>query len=127
MTQFYGNNLDGATFLSAALRKTKLRIAFLPSMSYGITVKTLTIRLPEELAAELDYESIARRLSKSDIVRERLTRPSSVTASQGNSIDLIGDILKKSWEAEVPEVPRQFSSPKKQHLANLIRAKKLHR
>lgn len=35
-------------------------------------MKTLTIRLPEVLARGIEQESRARRVSKSDIVRERL-------------------------------------------------------
>ena len=35
-------------------------------------MKTLTIRLPDVLARRIEQESLARRVSKSDIVRERL-------------------------------------------------------
>src|SRR5437764_194001 len=35
-------------------------------------MKTLTIRLPELLAADIERESCLRRVSKSDVVRERL-------------------------------------------------------
>jgi Ribbon-helix-helix protein, copG family len=35
-------------------------------------MKTLTVRLPESLVAEIDAESRDRRMSKSDVVRERL-------------------------------------------------------
>jgi hypothetical protein len=40
--------------------------------------------------------------------------------------DVIGDILNASWKAKVPAGPRRFLSPKKQKLAEIIRAKKLH-
>jgi len=36
-------------------------------------MKTLTVRLPDVLVKRIEQESQARRLSKSDIVRERLT------------------------------------------------------
>jgi Arc/MetJ-type ribon-helix-helix transcriptional regulator len=36
-------------------------------------MKTLTVRLPEALVAELEAECRERRRSKSDVVRERLT------------------------------------------------------
>ena len=36
-------------------------------------MKTLTVRLPKALAAEIDAESRGRGLSKSDVVRERLS------------------------------------------------------
>jgi hypothetical protein len=37
-------------------------------------MKTLTVRLPEPLAAEIEAESCVRGISKSDVVRERLQR-----------------------------------------------------
>jgi hypothetical protein len=37
-------------------------------------MKTLTVRLPEALVAQIEAESRERKVSKSDIVRERLTR-----------------------------------------------------
>jgi hypothetical protein len=36
-------------------------------------MKTLTVRLPEELVAQIEAESRERRMSKSDVVRERLS------------------------------------------------------
>jgi Arc/MetJ-type ribon-helix-helix transcriptional regulator len=36
-------------------------------------MKSLTIRLPDGLARRIEQESLTRRVSKSDIVRERLT------------------------------------------------------
>jgi hypothetical protein len=37
-------------------------------------MKTLTVRLPEALVADIEAESRKRRRSKSDVVRERLAR-----------------------------------------------------
>jgi len=37
-------------------------------------MKTLTVRLPESLVADIEAESRGRKLSKSDVVRERLER-----------------------------------------------------
>ena len=37
-------------------------------------MKTLTVRLPEALVADIEAESLERRRSKSDVVRERLSR-----------------------------------------------------
>ena len=36
-------------------------------------MKTLTVRLPEALVAEIEAESRDRKLPKSDVVRERLS------------------------------------------------------
>jgi Arc/MetJ-type ribon-helix-helix transcriptional regulator len=37
-------------------------------------MKTLTVRLPEPLVADIEAESRGRKISKSDVVRERLER-----------------------------------------------------
>ena len=86
-------------------------------------MKRLTIRLPEVLAKRVKQESLARRVSKSDVVRERLDQPGLPPVSEGS----LRDILEAAWSAEVPTRPRRFRSPKKQKLAQIIRAKKLHR
>ena len=86
-------------------------------------MKTLTIRLPDVLARQIERESVARRLSKSDIVRERLDQP-ALAPFQDSSLR---DILDEARAAKVPTRPRRFRSPQKQKLAELIRAKKLHR
>jgi Arc/MetJ-type ribon-helix-helix transcriptional regulator len=40
-------------------------------------MKTITVRLPDALAAQIETESRERRLSKSAVVRERLQHPRS--------------------------------------------------
>ena len=101
------------------------RVAYLPQLSYAVLMKTLTVRLPDSLVAELDRESQTRRVSKSDVVRERLGQARRAPAAGGSMNELIGDILETSWAAKVPAGPRRFRSPKKQRLAEIIRAKKL--
>ena len=41
-------------------------------LSYATVMRTLTIRLPDILVKRLEDEALARRMSKSEIVRERL-------------------------------------------------------
>ena len=41
-------------------------------LSYDGSLKTLTVRLPDVLVRRIEQESLVRRVSKSDIVRERL-------------------------------------------------------
>jgi Ribbon-helix-helix protein, copG family len=41
---------------------------------YAVFVKTLTVKLPDPLFAEIASAAKARKISKSAIVRERLTR-----------------------------------------------------
>ena len=102
-------------------------IAHLPHLSYDEVVKTLTVRLPDVLVAEIEHESRSRRVSKSDVVRERLRQPTRTPQPGGGMNELIGDILEESWGAKVPTGPARFRSAKKQRLAEIIRAKKLHR
>ncbi len=86
-------------------------------------MKTLTIRLPEMLARRIEQESRTRRVSKSDIVRERLEQPGIPPPAASD----LTEILQAAWSAEVPAQPRTFRSPRKQALAQRIRARKLHR
>jgi Arc/MetJ-type ribon-helix-helix transcriptional regulator len=90
-------------------------------------MKTLTVRLPDSLVSEIERESKCRRVSKSDVVRERLHQPQRAAAGGGNMGDLIGHILEQSWKARVPARPPRFRSAQKQRLAELIRAQHLHR
>jgi Arc/MetJ-type ribon-helix-helix transcriptional regulator len=57
-------------------------------------MKTLTVRLPETLVAEIEAESRQRRRTKSDVVRERLRRaggPHSQRSSPAIA-DLVGSV-----------------------------------
>lgn len=57
-------------------------------------MKTLTVRLPEALAAQIEAESRRRNLSKSDVVRERLagTKQPRQHAVSDAIADLVGSI-----------------------------------
>lgn len=59
----------------------------LTAMYYIAVMKTVTLRLPETLVAEIAAESRRRKISKSDVMRERLQ-----SASQGNSSDPLAAI-----------------------------------
>jgi len=83
-------------------------------------MKTLTVRLPEALVAEIERESQVRRVSKSDVVRERLSRARN--GAGGSMRDLVGDLI-----GSVGRLPADLSSKKKKYLPELIRAEKHHR
>lgn len=72
-------------------------------------MKTLTVRLPDELAAEIEAESCQRGVSKSDLVRERLERAAAQapTSPLADISDLIGSIHG---------LPADLSSRKKEYL-----------
>ena len=89
-------------------------------------MKTLTIRLPDSLVLEIERESQFRRVSRSDVVRERLRQPQRAAPAGGNMSNLIGHILEESWTAKVPARLPRFRSPPKRRLAEIIRARHLH-
>jgi hypothetical protein len=120
--------MAGYSGLLASRRVTEaICLAMVPFLSYDMLMKTLTIRLPDSLVAEIESESQSRNISKSDVVRERLRQPGHPSGGGGSMSEVIGDILEKSWSAKIPAGSPRFRSPKKQRLAEIIRAKKLHR
>jgi Arc/MetJ-type ribon-helix-helix transcriptional regulator len=73
-------------------------------------MKTLTVRLPEPLVADIEAESRGRKISKSDVVRERLElapRKPHRTTSLNAIADLIGS---------VDDLPTDLTVRKKQYL-----------
>ena len=73
-------------------------------------MKTLTVRLPEPLVAEIDAESRQRRVSKSDVVRERL-QLGRKARQQRSSLDAIKDLI-----GGVNGLPSDLSARKKHYL-----------
>jgi len=57
-------------------------------------MKSLTVRLPEPLAADIEAESRLRNITKSDVIRERLERAvrSEHSPSTASIADLIGSV-----------------------------------
>ena len=55
-------------------------------------MKTLTVRLPDEVAAQIEAESRERRISKSDVVRERLNRAGRKDEAD-EALDSIRDLI----------------------------------
>jgi Arc/MetJ-type ribon-helix-helix transcriptional regulator len=74
-------------------------------------MKSLTVRLPEDLVAEIDAESRGRNISKSDVVRERLKLAPSPGGRQAKTLDSIGDLI-----GSVDGLPSDLSGRKKQYL-----------
>jgi hypothetical protein len=72
-------------------------------------MKTLTVRLPEALVAQIEAESRRRRLSKSDVVRERLT--GGARRRQPSLLDAIADVV-----GSVDLLPRDLSARTKKYL-----------
>lgn len=58
-------------------------------------MKTLTVRLPDEIVAEIAAESRERNVSKSDVVRERLqtgARRNRRSSALNGIADLVGSV-----------------------------------
>ena len=74
-------------------------------------MKTLTVRLPESLVAQIEAESRRRKLSKSDLVRERLTNSTKPRQRQPALLDAIADVI-----GSVDGLPPDLSTRKKKYL-----------
>lgn len=74
-------------------------------------MKTLTVRLPEPLVAEIEAESRSRRCSKSDIVRERLQGGVRPKGRRSAPFDAIADLI-----GSVDGLPADLSARKKRYL-----------
>jgi len=71
----------------------------------------MTVRLPEPLVAEIEVESRLRKISKSDVVRERLQRATDPARRQPASLTAIADLI-----GSVDGLPADLSSRKKSYL-----------
>ena len=74
-------------------------------------VKTLTVRLPPELAARIEAESHARHLTKSDVVRERLELAEAYGTTRTTRLDDIADLI-----GSVEMLPKDLSARKRHYL-----------
>jgi Arc/MetJ-type ribon-helix-helix transcriptional regulator len=74
-------------------------------------MKTITVRLPEPLVAEIEAESRGRKISKSDIVRERLQLARGLAGQQAGQLDSVADLI-----GSVDGLPANLSAQKKRHL-----------
>lgn len=76
-------------------------------------MKTLTIKVPDSLFAEISSDAKARNLAKSEIVRERLTRKSTAgKTAKGSLWSRMEDLVIRS-----DSLPADLSS-NKAHLKN---------
>ena len=74
-------------------------------------MKTLTVRLPEAIVAEIDAEARRRKLSKSDIVRERL-QAGPRRAARSTLLDSIANLI-----GSVEGGPADLSARRKHYLS----------
>ena len=76
-------------------------------------MKTLTVRLPEPLVADIEAESRDRRVSKSDVIRERLQLAGSAAREQSTSLTAIADLI-----GSIDGLPADLSTQTKAYLKN---------
>jgi Arc/MetJ-type ribon-helix-helix transcriptional regulator len=76
-------------------------------------MKTLTVRLPEALVAQIENESRRRKLSRSDVVRERLSLAPS-QRRQPSTLDAIADLI-----GSVDGLASDLSAQKKKYLKSM--------
>jgi hypothetical protein len=74
-------------------------------------VKTLTVRLPEPLVAEIEAESRGRKVSKSDVVRERLRHAAGPVRGGPVPLVAIADLI-----GSVDGLPADLSARRKRYL-----------
>ena len=74
-------------------------------------MKAFTVRLPDELAAQIETEACERRISKSEVARERLTRSPS-THRELDPLHTIRDLIGSVEDI----LPADLSSRKKAYL-----------
>jgi Arc/MetJ-type ribon-helix-helix transcriptional regulator len=78
---------------------------------YTSSMKTLTVRVPETLVVAIEEESRARKVSKSDVIRERLRYPARSARSRRAPPDAIADLV-----GSVEGLPADLAARKKAYL-----------
>jgi Arc/MetJ-type ribon-helix-helix transcriptional regulator len=83
-----------------------------------VSVKTLTVRLPDAMVAEIDAESRERNISRSDVVRERLEQGRK-KRGEGSPLREIRDLI-----GSVNGLPEDLSANKKDYLKRALHGRK---
>lgn len=84
-------------------------------------MKTLTVRLPEPLFADIEVESRRRNISKSNVVRERL-QSAAKSRRPAAQLDAIADLI-----GSIDGLPSDLSARKKHYLQSTGYGKKRSR
>lgn len=88
-----------------------LCIAMLWPVYYRNAMQTLVLRIPDDLARELEAEAKRDRLTKSEVARRRLIAAGSQTCDSASGMELIADLI-----GTVEGGPADMSSRKKEYL-----------
>lgn len=85
-------------------------------------MQTLVIRIPDDLARELEAESKKTHLTKSEVARRRLIAAGSRSHDMSSGFDLIADLV-----GSVEGGPADMSARKKEYLKSNGYGKSRHR
>jgi hypothetical protein len=85
-------------------------------------MQTLVLRIPDDLARELEAESKKTHLTKSEVVRRRLIAAGSQSHDPASGFDLIADLV-----GTVEGGPSDVSARKKEYLKTKGYGKSRHR
>jgi hypothetical protein len=75
-------------------------------------MKKFTVRLSDSLMAQIEAESRERKLSKSDVIRERLSHPAGLRRGQRATLAAIVDLV-----GSVDGLPADLSTNPKRRLS----------
>ena len=78
---------------------------------YTQSMRSVTVRLPDQLVSEIEAESRERNCAKSDVVRERLQRRAGPASSSSARLNLIADLI-----GSVDGLPADISGRRKRYL-----------
>jgi len=85
-------------------------------------MRSMTVRLPDQLVREIEAECRERNCAKSDLVRERLQRAAGVPSSQVAQLNLIADLI-----GSVEDLPAEMSGSRTRYLKTTGYGKKRFR
>jgi Arc/MetJ-type ribon-helix-helix transcriptional regulator len=85
-------------------------------------MRTVTVRLPDELADAIEEESRATRRSKSDVIRERLQSAGTSAPQAADPLASIRDLI-----GSVDGLPPDLGSRYKYYLRTMGYGRKRHR
>jgi Arc/MetJ-type ribon-helix-helix transcriptional regulator len=86
-------------------------------------MRSVTIKLPEPLLADIEAEGRRRNISKSDVMRERLERGKRRQPHRAAHLDAIADLIGSVED----DLPADLSSRKKHYLRTILHGRKHHR
>ena len=86
-------------------------------------MRSVTVKLPDPLWADIEAESRRRNISKSDVMRERMERGKPPQPQRAVHLDAIADLIGSVED----DLPADLSSRKKHYLRMILHGRKHHR